>query len=334
MELYIPVLWALLLGAAVALYVILDGFDLGIGILFPFAEEEHERDQMINSIAPFWDGNETWLVLGGGGLLVAFPRAYAVIMPALYLPVILMLLGLIFRGVAFEFRTVANTSKKYWTFAFAAGSTLATFCQGMILGGLIQGIRVENGAFAGHSFDFLTPFSVVCGLGVVAGYALLGACWLVMKTEGPVAERARRHAKLLLFAVLGFMALVSLWTPIEFPRIRERWFSLPNILFLWPVPAITALTAYLAWHWLETGRDIPPFIAAIVLFMLGYAGLAISVFPHLVPFSMTVWDAAAAPSSQLFMLIGTLPLLPIILMYTGFVYYIFRGKVREGEGYH
>jgi cytochrome d ubiquinol oxidase subunit II len=334
MELYIPVLWALLLGAAVALYVILDGFDLGIGILFPFAEEEHERDQMINSIAPFWDGNETWLVLGGGGLLVAFPRAYAVIMPALYLPVILMLLGLIFRGVAFEFRTVANTSKKYWTFAFAAGSTLATFCQGMILGGLIQGIRVENGAFAGHSFDFLTPFSVVCGLGVVAGYALLGACWLVMKTEGPVAERARRHAKLLLFAVLGFMALVSLWTPIEFPRIRERWFSLPNILFLWPVPAITALTAYLAWHWLETGRDIPPFIAAIVLFMLGFAGLAISVFPHLVPFSMTVWDAAAAPSSQLFMLIGTLPLLPIILMYTGFVYYIFRGKVREGEGYH
>jgi cytochrome bd ubiquinol oxidase subunit II len=318
----------------VALYVILDGFDLGIGILFPFAEEEHERDQMINSIAPFWDGNETWLVLGGGGLLVVFPRAYAVIMPALYLPVILMLLGLIFRGVAFEFRTVANTSKKYWTFAFAAGSTLATFCQGMILGGLIQGIRVENGAFAGHSFDFLTPFSVVCGLGVVAGYALLGACWLVMKTEGPVAERARRHAKLLLFAVLGFMALVSLWTPIEFPRIRERWFSLPNILFLWPVPAITALTAYLAWRWLETGRDIPPFIAAIVLFMLGYAGLAISVFPHLVPFSMTVWDAAAAPSSQLFMLIGTLPLLPIILMYTGFVYYIFRGKVREGEGYH
>ena len=334
MELYIPVLWALLLGAAVALYVILDGFDLGIGILFPFAEEEHERDQMINSIAPFWDGNETWLVLGGGGLLVAFPRAYAVIMPALYLPVILMLLGLIFRGVAFEFRTVANTSKKYWTFAFAAGSTLATFCQGMILGGLIQGIRVENGAFAGHSFDFLTPFTVVCGLGVVAGYALLGACWLVMKTEGAVAERARRHAKLLLFAVLGFMALVSLWTPIEFPSIRERWFALPNILFLWPVPAITALTAYLAWRWLETGRDIPPFIAAIVLFMLGYAGLAISVFPHLVPFSMTVWDAAAAPSTQLFMLIGTLPLLPIILMYTGFVYYIFRGKVREGEGYH
>src|SRR5262245_22426349 len=334
MEWYLPVIWAALLGAAVALYVILDGFDLGIGILFPFAKEDRERDQMISSIAPFWDGNETWLVLGGAGLLVAFPRAYAVIMPALYLPVIVMLLGLIFRGVAFEFRTVAVTSKKYWTLAFAGGSTLAAFCQGLILGGLIQGIKVENGEFAGRTFDFLTPFAILCGLGVVIGYALLGACWLVMKTEGPVAQRARAHAKLLLVGVLGFMGLVSLWTPLASPPIRERWFSLPNILFLWPVPAITALTAYLAWRWLEGGREVPPFIAAIVLFMLGYAGLAISVFPYLVPYALTVWDAAAAPSSQLFMLLGTLPLLPIILMYTGFVYYIFRGKLREGEGYH
>jgi cytochrome d ubiquinol oxidase subunit II len=334
MEWYLPVIWAALIGAAVALYVILDGFDLGIGILFPYAKEEKERDQMINSIAPFWDGNETWLVLGGGGLWVAFPRAYAVVMPALYLPVIVMLLGLIFRGVAFEFRTVAITSKKYWTFAFAGGSTLAAFCQGLILGGLIQGIKVENGAFAGGAFDFLTPFAILCGLGVMTGYALLGACWLVMKTEGSVAEHSRRQAKLLLLAVLVFMALVSLWTPIEFPRIRERWFSLPNILLLWPIPAVTVLTAYLAWRWLEAGREILPFLAAILLFMLGYAGLAISVFPYLVPFSMTVWDTAAAPSSQIFMLLGTLPLLPIILIYTGFVYYLFRGKLREGEGYH
>jgi cytochrome bd ubiquinol oxidase subunit II len=334
MEWYLPVIWAALLGTAVALYVILDGFDLGIGILFPFAKEERERDQMISSIAPFWDGNETWLVLGGGGLWVAFPRAYAVIMPALYLPVIVMLLGLIFRGVAFEFRTVADTSKKYWTFAFAAGSTLAAFCQGLILGGLIQGIKVENGAFAGGAFDFATPFALVCGLGVVTGYALLGACWLTMKTEGAVAERARRDAKLLLLGVLAFMAIVSLWTPLQFPRIAQRWFSTPNILFLWPVPAITALTAYLAWRWLEAGRDVPPFIAAIVLFMLGYLGLAISIAPYLVPPTITFWDAAAAPASQIFMLLGTLPLLPIILIYTGFVYYVFRGKLREGEGYH
>jgi cytochrome d ubiquinol oxidase subunit II len=334
MEWYLPVIWAAVIGAAVALYVILDGFDLGIGILFPFAKEDKERDQMIASIAPFWDGNETWLVLGGGGLWVAFPKAYAAIMPALYLPVIVMLLGLIFRGVAFEFRTVADTSKKYWTFAFAAGSTLAAFCQGLILGSLIQGIKVENGAFAGGAFDFATPFALLCALGVVAGYALLGACWLVMKTEGAVAERAREHAKLLLVAVLAFMAIVGLWTPLQFTRIRARWFSLPNILFLWPVPLITALTALMAWRWLDQGRDIRPFFAAIVLFMLGYAGLAISVFPYLVPYSITIWDAAAAPASQIFMLLGTLPLLPIILTYTGFVYYLFRGKVREGESYH
>src|SRR6478752_9874386 len=233
MEWYLPVIWAALIGTAVVMYVILDGFDLGIGILFPFARNETERGQMMRSVAPFWDGNETWLVLGGGGLWVAFPRAYAVVMPALYLPVIVMLLGLIFRGVAFEFRTVAVTSKKYWTFAFAGGSTLASFCQGLILGGLIQGIRVENGAYAGGSFDFATPFAALCALGVVAGYALLGACWLVMKTEGAVAERAREHAKLLLVAVLAFMAIVSLWTPLQFTRIRARWFSAPNILFLW-----------------------------------------------------------------------------------------------------
>src|SRR5215510_7646632 len=314
MEWYLPVIWAAVLGTAVALYVVLDGFDLGTGVLFPFAKSERERDLMVDSIAPFWDGNDTWLVLGGGRLWLALPKAYAVIMPAHYLPVIVMLLGLIFRGVAFEFRTVAVTSKKYWNFAFAGGSTLAAFCQGLILGGLIQGIKVENGQFAGGAFDFLTPFALLCGLGVITGYALLGACWLVMKTEGSVADRARGHAKWLLLGVLAFMGVVSLWTPLAFPPIRERWFSLPNILFLWPVPVITALTAYLAWRWLEGGREVPPFIAAIVLFMLGYAGLAISVFPYLVPHALTVWDAAAAPSSQLFMLLGTLPLLPIILM--------------------
>jgi cytochrome d ubiquinol oxidase subunit II len=334
MEWYLPVIWALLIGTAVALYVILDGFDLGVGILFPFAKQERERDQMVSSIAPFWDGNETWLVLGGGGLWVAFPQAYAVVMPALYLPVIVMLLALVFRGVAFEFRTVANTSKKYWNAAFAGGSTVAALSQGLILGGLVQGIKVENGQFAGGAFDFATPFALLCALGVTAGYALLGATWLVMKTEGPVADRAREHAKWLLFAVLGFMGIVSLWTPLSIPRIAERWFSTPNIYFLWPVPVVTALVAYLAWRWLEAGRDIPPFLSVIVLFMLGYLGLAISTFPYLVPPSLTVWQTAAAPASQVFMLIGTVALLPIILGYVVFVYWLFRGKVREGEGYH
>ena len=330
----LPLIWAGVLGIAVAMYVILDGFDLGIGVLFPLTETESERDQMVRSIAPFWDGNETWLVLGGGGLFVAFPRAYAVIMPALYLPVILMLLALVFRGVAFEFRTVAETSKPYWNFAFAGGSTLAAFCQGAILGGLIQGIRVENGAYAGGAFDWATPFAIICGLGVVIGYSLLGATWLVMKTEGAVAERARGQAKLLLLGVLAFMAVVSLWTPLAFERIAARWFSSPNIFYLWPVPFLTALTAFIGWRSLDKGGELPPFFSAIGLFLLGYAGLVISVFPYLVPPSLTIWQTAAAPATQTFMLVGTLALLPVIFGYVVFIYWLFRGKVREGESYH
>ena len=333
MEWYLPVIWAALIGTAVAMYVILDGFDLGIGILFPFSENERERDQMMRSIAPFWDGNETWLVLGGGGLWVAFPTAYAVIMPAFYLPVIVMLLALIFRGVSFEFRLVSE-SKTAWNFAFVAGSTLAAFSQGVILGALIQGVKVQNGAFAGGAFDWATPFALLCGLALIAGYALLGATWLVMKTEGPVAERARGQAKICLLLVLAFMAVVSLWTPLAIPRIAERWFSLPNFYFLWPVPTITGLIAYGLWRSIETRRDVSPFVASIGLFLLGYLGLVISSYPYLVPPSLTVWQTAAAPSSQIFMLIGTVFLLPIILGYIIFIYWIFRGKVREGESYH
>ncbi len=290
--------------------------------MFPFAETERERDQMMNSIAPFWDGNETWLVLGGAGMMIVFPLAYSIILPAVYLPVIIMLLALVFRGVAFEFRWIGVTSKRYWTFAFAAGSVIAAFCQGLILGSLIQGIKVENGAFAGGAFDWATPFAVLCGLGLVAGYALLGATWLGMKTQGGVAKRARIEAKLLLVAVLAF------------ERIAVRWFSLPNILFFWWVPAATALVAFAAWRWLETGREVLPFLAAIALFLLGYFGLLISNFPYLVPPSLTIWQTAAAPATHIFMLMGTLVILPIILGYIIFVYWIFAGKLREGEGYH
>jgi cytochrome bd ubiquinol oxidase subunit II len=334
MEWYLPLIWAALIGTAVAMYVILDGFDLGVGILFPFSKSERERDQMMNSVAPFWDGNETWLVLGGAGLFVAFPLAYSVIMPALYLPVIFMLLALIFRGVAFEFRWPAQTSKKYWNLAFAGGSLLAAFFQGVILGGLIQGITVRNGQFAGGAFDWATPFAFLVGAGIVAGYGLLGATWLVLRTEGPVAERARQQGRLFLLAVLAAMALVSLWTPAEFERIAARWFTAPNIYFLWPVPFVTALLALGVWKWLGSGREAPPFLAAIGLFLLGYLGLVISNFPYLVPPTIDIWQAAAAPASQIFMLIGTLFLLPIIFGYIVFVYWLFWGKVREGEGYH
>lgn len=332
MEWYLPAIWAAIIGTAVALYVLMDGYDLGVGMLFPFAKNERERDQMMRSIAPFWDGNETWLVLGGGGLLAAFPLAYAVVMPALYLPVIVMLLGLIFRGIAFEFRTVSN-SKKIWNVAFTAGSTVATFTQGIVLGGLIQGIKVENNAYAGGPFDWATPFALFCGLALCAGYLLLGATWLVMKTEGVVADRARAHAKLILLAVLGCMAVISLWTPLAHARIAERWFVLPNILYLWPVPVITALVAFWLGRALERGRDITPFLATLILFLLGYLGLVISNFPYLVPPSLTVWQTAAAPASQIFLLLGTLLLLPLIIGYIVFVYWLFRGKVKAGESY-
>jgi cytochrome d ubiquinol oxidase subunit II len=332
MEWYLPAIWAAIIGTAVALYVVLDGYDLGVGMLFPFTKTEAERDQMMRSIAPFWDGNETWLVLGGAGLLVAFPLAYSVIMPALYLPVIVMLLGLIFRGIAFEFRTVSH-SKTAWNIAFSAGSTIATFAQGVVLGGLIQGIKVENNAYAGGPLDWATPFALFCGLALGSGYLLLGATWLVMKTDGVVADRARAHAKIILLAVLAFMAVVSLWTPLAYPRIFERWFSVPNIFYLWPVPVVTLAVALLLVQSLAKGRDVVPFLATIALFLLGYLGLVISNFPYLVPPSLTVWETAAAPESQIFMLLGTLLLLPFVLGYIVFVYWLFRGKVKAGESY-
>jgi cytochrome d ubiquinol oxidase subunit II len=329
----LPLIWAGIIGVAVAFYVVLDGFDLGIGMLFPFAKDDAERDRMLAAIAPFWDGNETWLVLGGGGLLVAFPRAYAIVMPAFYLPIIVMLLALVFRGVTFEFRPIAQR-KPLWNVAFAAGSTLAGFCQGLILGGLVQGVKIDGGGFAGGPFDWATPFGVICGLGVIAGYALLGATWLMLKTDGDMAERATTKAKVLLVAVIVFMAVVSIFTPMTIPRIAERWFTLPNLFYLSPVPILTVLIAMAEWRWIGQRRQAAPFLATIALFLLGYVGLVISTFPYIVPPDLTIREAAAAPSSQTFMLIGTLVMLPVILVYTALTYWLFRGKVAEGVAYH
>jgi cytochrome bd ubiquinol oxidase subunit II len=333
MALDLPLIWAGVIAIAVAFYVILDGFVLGIGILFPFVRDDADRDRMLASVKPFWDGNQTWLVLGGGGLLVAFPRGYSVLMPAFYIPLIVMLLALVFRGVTFEFRGIAR-SKPLWNVVFAVASTLAALCQGMVLGGYVQGVDIESGAFAGGPFDWTTPFAFVCGLGVVAGYALLGATWLIMKTDGPIADRAARQASALLLAVLLFMTAVSIWTPLTIPRIAQRWFTLPNFFYLLPVPVLTALVALFEFWSLRRGRDAAPFLATIALFLLGYAGLAVSTFPYLVPPELTIWEAAAAPASQSFMLVGTLVLLPVILGYTAFIYWLFRGKVREGASYH
>jgi cytochrome d ubiquinol oxidase subunit II len=331
---WLPVISTGVVGLAVAMYVVLDGFDLGVGILFPFFPQEIERDQMMNSVAPFWDGNETWLVLGGVWLLVAFPLAYSIITPALYVPLIAMLLALVFRGVAFEFRWVAKPRHRKWDIAFAAGSTVAAFAQGTMVGGLLIGFRVEAGQFAGGPLDWLTPFSLMCGVGLVVGYALIGSCWLVMKTSGGVEQQARRFAKPLLLALVGFIVLISVWTPLQFERVAVRWFSGRNLLYLSPVPLITAALAVSCWRGLAGRQPTIAFNGAVGLFVISFVGLAISTLPYLAPPSITLWEAAASPKSQTFMLVGTTVLVPFVLGYTVFVYYTFRGKIRPGEGYH
>lgn len=334
MEFYLPIIWGGIIAVAVFLYVVLDGFDLGIGILFLSRESEDERDVMMNTVAPVWDGNETWLIIGGAGLMGTFPIAYATIMPALYLPLMIMLIALIFRGVAFEFRFKADRSRKFWDLAFFGGSFTATFFQGVNLGAFVQGIEVTEGIFTGGAFDWLTPFTILVGLSLLPGYALLGSTWLVMKTEGELQAHARHMANKLFIIVLMAMGAVSLWMVAFDQGIRERWFSLPNIFFLAPVPVLTAAVSFNLWRALRTGRETMPFVMAIVLFALGYIGLAVSRFPYVVPPSISIWDAAAAPKTQMFLLVGTLIILPVILAYTVYVYRVFRGKVRIGDGYH
>lgn len=325
----LPLIWGLLLAAAVFLYVILDGFDLGCGILFPFVPSDKCRSRMMNSIAPFWDGNETWLVLGGGGLFVAFPVAYAILMPALYLPIISMLIGLIFRGVAFELRFKAEEKKdrKLWDIAFHAGSLLAAFMQGIVLGNFVQGIEVEGRNFAGGPLDWANGFAIVTGISIVFGYALLGATWLVMKTEDTTQKWARNAAKYILSFVAIAMIVVSIAMPFVDERIWDLWFTTPNIYYLLPVPLLTAITFITLWHDLYRGvRESRPFFLSLILFLLGYIGLGISLYPWIVPFEFTLWEAAAVSTSQSIMLIGTIILLPMILGYTAYCYYIFRGK--------
>ena len=331
---FVPI-WTLILGFGVFMYVLMDGFDLGIGILFRAAPDEAARDRMINSVAPIWDGNETWLVLGGVGLFAAFPLAFAVILPALYFPILVMLLALIFRGVSFELRfTAGPAGRRFWNTAFHYGSVTATIAQGIVLGGFIQGFSVRGREFVGGAFDWLTPFCLLTAIGLLLGYALLGATWLLIKTDGELQAWARRQAVWLTFGVLAAMAAVSLWTPLLDPRIAERWFTSPNIALLSPVPIVTAAIAWRLWVALRSGGEFLPFIAAIGLFAMGYGGLAISLWPMIVPPAITLWEAAAAPRSQAFLMVGTLVLLPLILGYTAWSYWVFRGKVRDGTGYH
>ena len=331
----LPLIWAIIIIFGIMMYVIMDGFDLGIGILFPFIKGESDRDVMMNTVAPVWDGNETWLVLGGAALFGAFPLVYAVVLSALYLPLILMLLGLIFRGVAFEFRFKARPEKRHiWDKSFIGGSLVATFFQGVALGAFIDGIPVVNREYAGGGMDWLSPFTVFCGLALIVAYALLGCTWLIMKTQGDLQQQMHKLGRPLALAVLVLMGIVSLWTPLAHSEIAARWFTLPNLFWFLPVPILVLLTMFGLFKAIARNANYTPFLLTLVLIFLGYSGLGISLWPYIIPPSITIWEAAAPPQSQGFMLVGTLFIIPFILGYTFWSYYVFRGKVTHEDGYH
>ncbi|MCF7221650.1 cytochrome d ubiquinol oxidase subunit II [Marilutibacter chinensis] len=335
MQTVLPVVWFGVIGFGVLMYVLLDGFVLGLGILAPFAEDEGQLDHMMNTAAPIWDGNETWLVLGGAGLLAAFPKAYALVLSALYLPVLLMLIALVFRGVAFEFRFKAKRAKPAWGAAFSLGSLLAAFAQGVILGALVEGMPLQGGKYVGGAFDWFSPFSMLTGVAVVFGYALLGACWLILKTEGALQRIARTLARPLALVVVVFMGLVSAWLPFLDSRVMERWFEDGNFLWLSPVPVLVLANAWAMWRAvMREGRDGMPFLLTLGFFVLGFAGLVLGMWPYLVPPSLTIWEAASPPSSQGFVLVGLVVLLPVILGYTWWSYSVFKGKIAADVGYH
>ena len=329
----LTVVWAMIIAFAVFMYVVMDGFDLGIGILFPTFAAGEMRDQAMNSIAPVWDGNETWLVMGGGGLLAAFPIAYAIILPATYPLIMAMLLGLVFRGVAFEFRWRNPRHRRLWDIAFTAGSATAALAQGITLGAILQGINVHDDAYAGGWLDWLSPFTLLTGVAVMIGYALLGATWLIWKTEGVTQRMARRLAPGLGVATLVALAAVSAATPFLTYDYWRRWFAMPGILLTAQVPLLVVIASACFFWSLRRGRERVPFFLALSLFLLGFAGLGVSIFPYIVPRAVTIWDAAAPPQSQIFLLVGAAFIIPTILIYTGWAYWVFRGKVGS-HGYH
>ena len=331
----LSVIWFAIIVFATLMYIVMDGFDLGIGILMPFVKNDKQKDVMVNTVAPVWDGNETWIVLGGAALYGAFPLAYAVIIEALTIPLTLMLVALIFRGVAFEFRFKALQShQQFWDRSFMVGSIFTTFFQGIVVGSVIQGFEVENRLFVGGQLDWIAPFPIFCGFALIATYALLGSTWLIMKTEGELQQTMFRFTNKTLAAMIASLVIVSAWTPLTFPSIADRWFSAPNLYYLIPVPVITALVCLKIIASVRQHKERSPFIMALIIVILGFAGLGISIWPNIIPPNISIWDAAAPEISQRFMLFGAVIILPVILAYTFWSYYVFAGKVKEGEAYH
>jgi cytochrome d ubiquinol oxidase subunit II len=330
----VTVIWAAIIALGLFMYIVLDGFDLGVGMIFPFFPADSERDMMMHSIAPVWDGNETWLVLGGAALFAAFPMVYSVALSGLYLPIIFMLVCLIFRGVSFEIRGKANRTKNLWSLSFICGSAGAAFFQGVILGAYLQGIPVKDGVFSGDPFFWVTPFSFFTGMGLMVTYALQGATYLVMKIDGDLQERLRALVWPLTLALLGFILAVSVWTPLTDAQIASRWFSSSFRYRLYPIPVLVAITALAMFHAVRRRHETTPFILSLVLILLGYIGLLVSIWPYAIPNSVTLWDAASPRSSQLFALVGAVIIIPIIIVYTTAGYWIFRGKVEAGSQYH
>jgi len=329
----LPILFAAAAAFCVVIYVLADGFDLGTGILFLIAPRNEDRDLMMASIEPVWDGNETWLVMGGALLLAAFPAGYYVLLPAFYLPVVFMLFALIFRGIAFEFRMRAGEFRWVWDLAFAGGSLLATLCQGLILGGLIAGVTVQDGMFAGGAFDFVSLLGLLCGAGLVGGYALLGAGWLIWKTDGATQVFAREVAHSALILTAAMMLIVSAWSALSVPEVAERWFGWPNIIWLAPVPIVTAAILFAIWRRIWIGRDAETFVLAMITFLLGFAGLVVSLWPYVVPRHVTIWNGVADPQTLAFIGVGLLAIIPIVLAYQAHAYWVFRGKVVGQPGY-
>ncbi|MBC7984041.1 MAG: cytochrome d ubiquinol oxidase subunit II [Candidatus Obscuribacterales bacterium] len=330
----LPVIWFGVIGFAVMMYVLMDGFVLGIGVLAAFAEDEKQLDTMMNTAAPIWDGNETWLVLGGVGLFAAFPKAYAIILSTLYLPVLIMLAALVLRGVSFEFRFKATSSKPLWGVCFAIGSIFAAFAQGVMLGAIAEGLPLKAATHVGGVLHWFSPFSMLTGTAVVFGYALLGSTWLILKTEGAMQNIAYSLTRPLVAVVVAFMVLVSTSLPFLSSDIMARWFDGGNFLWLSPVPLLALINAVFLWRAVMRRAEVAPFAAAISFFVLGFIGLVIGLWPNLLPPSLSIWDAAAPASSQMFVLVGLIVLLPVILGYVYWSYSVFRGKVTAESSYH